>query len=182
VKLGLGAREIEDANGWELLFFQNTLEDLNGRCPKNSQVVYHYTDLPSAKSIVLGRRGLRVSRGGFKGGGVFFSKKSPVEDVDPAQGDRLWRELFPRWRDQQLVRNYGANVAPGRKNQVDAVLVCYVPFSMLEDVSQRSDAAFISLEKFETFAAEYFAYRRRWRSSREVRCLACSRTRGNSAS
>jgi hypothetical protein len=51
-------------------------------------VVYHYTDLPSAKSIVLGRRGLRVSRGGFKGGGVFFSKKSPVEDVDPAQGDR----------------------------------------------------------------------------------------------
>ena len=52
------------------------------------QVVYHYTDLPSAKSIVLGRRGLRVSRGGFKGGGVFFSKKSPVEDVDPAQGDR----------------------------------------------------------------------------------------------
>ena len=27
------------------------------------------------------------------------------------------------------------------------------------DVDQRSKAVFISLEKFETFAAEYFAYR-----------------------
>eukprot|EP00438_Fugacium_kawagutii_P034839 Skav207660 [mRNA] locus=scaffold382:265384:267511:+ [translate_table: standard] len=81
-RLGLGRPK-------ELLFFKKTLEDLSLRCPKNSQVVYHYTDLPSAQSIVAGRRGLRLSRGGFKGGGVFFSKRAPVSDaVDPAQGDR----------------------------------------------------------------------------------------------
>ena len=88
VQLGLGAREIEDATGWELLFFKNTLEDLNGRCPKNSQVLYHYTDLPSAKAIVGGRQGLRLSRGGYKGGGVFFSTRAPVEKLDPAESNR----------------------------------------------------------------------------------------------
>ena len=53
-----------------------------------SQVLYHYTDLPSAKAIVGGRQGLRLSRGGYKGGGVFFSTRAPVEKLDPGESNR----------------------------------------------------------------------------------------------
>ncbi|CAK8997092.1 unnamed protein product [Durusdinium trenchii] len=159
VGLGLGAPDVEDASGWELIFFQKTLEDIGHRCPRNSQVLYHYTDLPSCNAIVKGRRGLRLSRGGYKGGGVFFSKRSPMQDLPVS--NRLWREIFPNWRTEQLRSNYGEALAKGREDKVDAVLVCYVPSSMWEevDVDERKDTAFISLEKFETFAAEYFAYR-----------------------
>ncbi|CAK8997093.1 unnamed protein product [Durusdinium trenchii] len=82
VGLGLGAPDVEDASGWELIFFQKTLEDIGHRCPRNSQVLYHYTDLPSCNAIVKGRRGLRLSRGGYKG--------------DLVRGDRLWCKSW--WR------------------------------------------------------------------------------------
>lgn len=59
-----------------------------------SQVLYHYTDLPSAKAIVGGRQGLRLSRGGYKGGGVFFSTRAPVETLDPAESNR-WAHYPP---------------------------------------------------------------------------------------
>ena len=47
---------------------------------------------------------------------------------------RLWREVFPSWREEQLRSNYGETLSPGRENQADAVLVCYVPSSMLEEL------------------------------------------------
>ena len=36
----------------------------------------------------------------------------------PKKPCRLWREQFPRWRQSQLVRNYGNALAAGRENQV----------------------------------------------------------------
>lgn len=38
------------------------------------------------------------------------------------------------WREEQLRSNYGETLSPGRENQADAVLVCYVPSSMLEEL------------------------------------------------
>ena len=64
--------------------FHESIEQ-NAAC---SQVLYHYTDLPSAKAIVGGRQGLRLSRGGYKGGGVFFSTRAPVEELNPAESNR----------------------------------------------------------------------------------------------
>mmetsp|Transcript_50125 Transcript_50125/g.90052 ORF Transcript_50125/g.90052 Transcript_50125/m.90052 type:complete len:106 (-) Transcript_50125:58-375(-) len=74
---------------------------------------------------------------------------------DPAL---LWRSAFPRFQAKQLQRNYGSDIV-GRNTKVDAVLLCVVPSSMIEDLPDRKDAAFIPLERFETFGAEYFAYR-----------------------
>ncbi|CAE8704831.1 unnamed protein product, partial [Polarella glacialis] len=191
---------VEDATSWELSFFARTLNSVRDRCPREAQLLFHYTDLPSAEAIVAGHRGLRLSRGGYRGGGVFFSRLSPLEDQnmgrDPAL---LWRSAFPRFQAKQLQRNYGSDIV-GRNTKVDAVLLCVVPSSMIEDLPDRKDAAFIPLahpadryvpillerlgtcpsqffglcvsrrfshirrvpgcqERFETFGAEYFAYR-----------------------
>ncbi|CAE8590412.1 unnamed protein product, partial [Polarella glacialis] len=158
-RLGLGADRVEDATSWELSFFARTLNSVRDRCPREAQLLFHYTDLPSAEAIVAGHRGLRLSRGGYRGGGVFFSRLSPLEDQnmgrDPAL---LWRSAFPRFQAKQLQRNYGSDIV-GRNTKVDAVLLCVVPSSMIEDLPDRKDAAFIPLERFETFGAEYFAYR-----------------------
>ena len=160
VRLGLGAERIEDVTRWELSFFRSTLDAVVKRAAQSERVLYHYTDLASAAAIVNGRKGLRLSRGGFKGGGVFFSKLSPLDGLELEQGrpSRLWREVFPAFRSAQLQRNYGSDVV-GRENKADAVLVCVAPETMLEDIPDRRSSCFISLERFQTFAAEYFAFR-----------------------
>lgn len=165
VRLGLGADYMEDATNWELSFFKSTLDAVASRAARTERVLYHYTDLASAAAVVKGRLGLRLSRGGYKGGGVFFSKMSPLDGLSELQAGapsgasaRLWREVFPAFQTAQLQRNYGSDF-PGRERKVDAVLVCVAAESMLEDIPDRTNSCFIPLEKFETFAAEYFAYR-----------------------
>ncbi|CAJ1446286.1 unnamed protein product [Effrenium voratum] len=78
---------------------------------------------------------------------------------------KLWGKIFPLFRAAQLRANYGKDFQ-GRERQADAVLVCFAPHSMVEDLDliDRSGASFISLERFETFdaarrIAEYFAIR-----------------------
>ena len=165
VRLGLGAERIEDATNWELSFFRATLEAVASQAARTERVLYHYTDLDSAAAIVKGRQGLKLSRGGYRGGGVFFSKLSPLDGLQGLDGlkegaasAQLWREVFPAFRDAQLPRNYGSDF-PGREHQADAVLVCFAAESMLEDIPYRQSSCFISLEKFQTFDAEFFAYR-----------------------
>ena len=161
VRLGLGAERIEDATRWELSFFQSTLDAVARRASQTDRVLYHYTDLASAAAILKGRRGIRLSRGGYKGGGVFFSKMGPLDGLSElelrGQG-RLWQDVFPAFQSAQLQRNYGTDIL-GREHKADAVLVCVAPQSMLEDIPDRTNSCFIPLESFETFAAEYFAFR-----------------------
>ncbi|CAJ1394902.1 unnamed protein product [Effrenium voratum] len=156
-----GFRELEDATRWELSFFKETLRSVEAMCPRNSRVLYHYTDLESAKAILKGHQGIRLSRGGYRGGGVFFSRRRPTDaEEDPEKAKKLWGKIFPLFRAAQLRANYGKDFQ-GRERQADAVLVCFAPHSMVEDLDliDRSGASFISLERFETFDAEYFAIR-----------------------
>jgi hypothetical protein len=126
--LGLGAAYLEDATSWELSFFARTLKAVEGRCPRDSMLLYHYTDVGSAEAIIKGRRGIRVSRGGYRGGGVFFSRLGPLAGID-AGSSQLWREVFPEFRVQQLLRNYGSDIS-GRDEKADAVLLCSVQASL----------------------------------------------------
>eukprot|EP00930_Biecheleria_cincta_P095753 TRINITY_DN87675_c0_g1_i1.p1 TRINITY_DN87675_c0_g1~~TRINITY_DN87675_c0_g1_i1.p1 ORF type:complete len:325 (-),score=38.81 TRINITY_DN87675_c0_g1_i1:83-940(-) len=159
VRLGLGAERVEDARNWELTFFSKTLDSVRQRCPPSSQLLFHYTDLASAEVILSGRRGLRLSRGGYKGGGVFFSQDGPLADQDLAKnGSMLWKDAFPAFQAKQLQRNYGSDIL-GRQNKVDAVLLCIVPTGMIQLIPDRSNAAFIPLDYFEVLSANYFPIR-----------------------
>mmetsp|Transcript_27560 Transcript_27560/g.91481 ORF Transcript_27560/g.91481 Transcript_27560/m.91481 type:complete len:318 (+) Transcript_27560:65-1018(+) len=158
-KLGLTATYLEDATGWEVSFFADTLHSVDDRCPRSFDVVYHYTTLDAAEAILKGRRGLRVSRGGYRGGGVYFSRGAPtdVEDMKD-KGSLLWRDVFPSFREVQLRNNYGSDTT-GREKSLDAVLVCVVPRNMLDPIPDRPEAAFIAVERLDTFSAEYFSAR-----------------------
>mmetsp|Transcript_26664 Transcript_26664/g.50094 ORF Transcript_26664/g.50094 Transcript_26664/m.50094 type:complete len:265 (-) Transcript_26664:142-936(-) len=157
-RLGLGADRIEDVSTWEISFFKETLDSVARRAAVSQRVVYHYTDIPSAEAIISGRMGVKLSRGGYKGGGVFFSTASPVDSLRAEDSAMIWRDCFPAFRSAQLKQNYGTDRV-GREDKADAVLVCFVTDSMLEDISERTNACFIPLDRFEAFAAEYFAYR-----------------------
>lgn len=73
---------------------------------------------------------------------------------------------FEAFRGQNSSKQFKTGQKTASKGHVHTEAGC---FGEDVDVDERSAAVFISLEKFETFAAEYFAYRNIPRAYR----LAC---------
>lgn len=146
---GLGA-EPKDIREWEVINIHRNLKELEEERKVQERMVFHYTNLETAQAILTGGQGLRMSSHGMRGGGLFFSTVPPVDDQLLAEHkDETYKNVFHEFRDRQLARNYGTDVA-GRERNVDVVLVCFVPSKFAEEVDpqHRPGAVYISKAYF----------------------------------
>lgn len=143
--------ELKDIREWEVINIHTTLGELAFERTYKESMVFHYTNRETAQVILANGLGLRISRDGFRGGGLFFSTIGPVDKQLLAEHrDAKYKDVFEEFRARQLERNYGSDIGGGRERNVDAVLVCMVQSEFLEEVDpvHRPGAVFISKAKF----------------------------------
>ena len=114
---------------------KDMIEQLDKKIAKDEQLAYHYTSKDSAAQIMTTHPfGLRASKKGQKGGGLFVCKASPDEMGWDKYGG-------PKWRKDVGEALWGENsheVQPGgsQANKLDAVIIVKIRDKVFNDIER----------------------------------------------